>query len=690
MEWDAEYIGNSFIHKQDFRGKGHRVGSARGWDLKEFIAWDGEGITFGDLPLQVGEGMEWDGDRVRKRRPATPQNYVLLANSKGQELINKDGCATVDCFEMLLNVKQTWPQSIFVGFSFNYDVNQILKDVSEVKLRMLHKDERIWWRGYFIQWRPGRTFYLKDPMTKRSMKLYDCFGFFQKSFLQTCIDYLGHDDPNLQTIEEGKESRDIFEWEELDSHIRPYCQTELFMLVRIMNKLREEFHELDIVPGEWHGPGAIARKVFQKHSIPIDHDIPEEIQDASQFAYAGGRFEQFYMGRHPNTVWEYDIHSAYPAAAIHLPNISAGSWEFVERFEPGSFGVWDINYRADDRFTFSPLNRDRPQPLFCRSETGNISYPTEVQGWYWTPEAELVPDFVQGGYVFRPDTDDRPFAFIEELYEQRRLHKQQGNPVERSEKLALNSIYGKLAQTIGAIEGPPRWHQLEYAGYITSYTRAKIYQAIALAPDDIIASETDAVFSKVPLDLPLTTNLGDWEETIFEEITYIQSGFYYAVKDGNVVARCRGMDRDRRNGNQPVGLPYDKVVHHLERFTGQPNRPPKSLFCEQTRFIGLGYGLMTAAVWRSWDKTDKRIRLAHTDFTSKRIHLIDACPKCFSWINMAEEAHPLLWGGYSGPSYARRIPWRDLGGKQAPISEEERLEMSTTELDFTNLVDRWQ
>lgn len=689
--WDAEYIPDAGpIRTQRFTGQGHREGYTRGWNVREFIAWDGEGLTF-DEPIDVGHGIfhKEDEHETFTGHERRPQNYVLLANSKRERITNRDGLGTYDCFEMLLETKRRYPLSIFVGFAFNYDVNQILKDVPEEVLWRLHNTNAAAVGSYYVKWRPRKSFYIKHSRTGRSMILYDVFGYFQMSFLKVCEKYLGKDDPRLKTIKAGKDARELFEWGELNDFIIPYCDTELAMLVSIMDIVRNDFHAVGIDPGEWYGPGAVANKVFNKQKIPISRDIPEEVLDASQFAYAGGRFEPYYLGRHSNTVWEYDIHSAYPAAVTTLPNLKRGSWEFVRQFEPESFGVWNIDYRSEDS---EGTENNRPQPLFCRSSNGSITYPTEVQGWYWSPEANLVPSHVREGWVFRPDDDERPFIFVEGMYDQRRLLQEQGNSLERALKLILNSLYGKLAQTIGARDdGPPRWHQLEYAGYITSYTRAMIYNAIQLNPDAIIATETDAVFSTEPLDLPLSGALGDWEEIKFDEICYLQSGFYYALAGEKVISKYRGMDKDRKT-EQPLGLPYDAVLDHLHYWTGNGDVPPRPLVSNTTRFVGLGLGLRTGSVWRSWEKKSRLISLNHRPGYGKRLHNVKTCHWCQVRIDMGQRMHPTTIGGYSGKSYARALPWRSLSnsGLEAPTSWEEEWEMDSNIMDFTGDVDKWQ
>jgi hypothetical protein len=656
----------------------------RAWDYREFIAWDGEGTA-------VDGEMDIAGNTLY-----FPQPYVMLANSKGGLIKEQGGLSTRDCFELILNTKKEYPESIFVGFGFNYDINQMLADIPQECLERLYEKGTLACGGYWMEWRPRKHFIIRHRKTKRSAIIYDVFGFFQTSFLQACKEYLGADDPDLTIIEKGKEARASFSWEELDEKIIPYNKLELDMLVRVMIQLRKDLHSVGIDPSRWHGPGAIANEVLRKYCVPISRDVPEEVLDASQYAYAGGRFENFGLGRHAGSVWEYDIHSAYPAAAIQLPDLSDGAWEYVESFEPESFGVWSIEYRygnESDRY-------NRPHPLFCRSENGSISYPPEVSGWYWTPEARLVPDSVRGGWVFRRGGEAKPFAFVEGLYDERRILKSQGSSAQRALKLILNSLYGKLAQTVGGTkQKPPRWHQLEYAGYITSYTRAMIYRAISINPSAIIAAETDAVFSTEPLDLPVTDELGDWEQKEYAEITYLQSGFYYARRANDpegekIVCKYRGMDRDRKT-MQPVRLPYWKILDHLANYSGSKYQFTPDLLTYTTRFIGLGMGLKTDATWRSWPKEPKRVSLDQRPWCNKRYHLSEECPECQAGKTMFDCLHTTLVGGYAGKSFARSLPWRHVKEEKeeeswhdAPESWEEWQEMNRDFLPMEE-ADRW-
>lgn len=628
------------------------------WNEREFIAWDGEGTTpdvgtvvptlLPTLEEMQNNTTPWILETY-ENQPPRPQNYILLANSKGDYISAEHGLGTTSCLEFILDTKQRYPKSIFVGFGFNYDIAQMLKDLPPKRLVQVYRTNRTQYCNYFIEWRPRKWLTISHRPTKRSATIYDVFGFFQSSFITACQKYLGND-PRLLSVSRGKESRSTFKWEELESFILPYCRLELDFLVEIMVQLRQDFHTIGLDLAKWYGPGAVANMLFKIHGIErfMSKEIPYAVNEAAQYAYAGGRFEQFKLGCHHNTVYEYDIRNAYATAIAQLPDLSQGTWERAESFEPGSFGVWFIEYHGTSR------EANQPQPLFCRSKLGSISFPREVSGWYWTPEAALVPNSVQYGWVWRSSSEAKPFDFVPHYYQERRRYKAEKNPCERAIKAILNCMYGKMAQSVGGKDGPPKWHQIEWAGWVTSYVRAQIYNAIKLNPKAIIAAETDAVFSTEPLPLHLGDELGDWELTTFDSITYLQSGFYYATKGEEVVCRYRGMDRDRET-QQPVGLPYRAVLDHLRHRKTRQHGGTAPLLSSTTRFVNIGLALCTRSIFRSWETKDKRISLDQRPRFSKRYHL--DCIECRKGHTLADCLHPMAIGGYSGPSYKHPLPW---------------------------------
>lgn len=620
----------------------------RGKD-KRFVAWDGEGITY-------------KGDKT--------QSYVLFGASTGDSLIAEKGLSTRQCFDLLLSVESRFPDAIHVGFALQYDFNMMFRDLSNRQLWTIYKRHSCHWEGYRIEYRPGKWLSVRKHGT--TIRLFDVFGFFQSSFVVACEKYLGAEHPDLVRIREGKASRKDFAYSDLHPYITPYWEGELSLLVRLMDSLRDDLKVADIQIRSWHGPGAVANAVFRINNISIAKgESPKEVNRASQYAFAGGRFELFKAGHYAGQVWEYDINSAYPAAMAGLPNLSTGRWESVTSFERGTFGVWWCEYASIRKQGEDAIDKwNAIQPLFCRADNGNVSYPPYTRGWYWTPEAELIPEhMVKHGWVYRDD-GSKPFAFINDMYERRQEWKSQGKSAEKALKLALNSLYGKTAQRVGwTPENPtiPQWHQLEWAGYVTSLTRAKLYRASLIAPGSIVAIETDAIFSTVALPLPISKALGDFGVETFDSITYLQNGLYYATRGLETVERYRGFDRG--------SLPYRKVLDYLaivDRAKQRGKARVPSLTGVTTRFIGMGLGLRTSATWRSWTTDRKSV---HIGGGGKRVHIERWCTACRQGLPWRHNLHSVsqTTGAMFGRPYSQphALPW--LYDQERRLREEDEL-----------------
>lgn len=561
------------------------------WLTREFVAWDGEGVTRDD-------GRHY---------------YLTLANSRGDRLRSMNYLRTEAIFDFLLtrSVKGT----INVIYGASYDWNMWLSDLSRDDMEKLYRNGSLWWRGYRIEWRQGKTFHLSK--NKQTALFYDVVSFFQCAFVKACDSYLGDEFEDREMIAQNKMLRSGFRAEDLDE-IDRYNEAELRNLVKLMNELRIRLHRVGLKPARWDGPGAIAVALMGREGIP-DHlqQAPENVQPAIRHAYFGGRFEVVKFGHVERKCYEYDLNSAYPWALLDVPSLADGTWEYVSG-DPGhvDFAVYHLDYRGTN-------NPALPQPLPWRAPNGAVAYPRNVVGWYWTPEYDVCREYVRseggsldvlGAWVFRPASKVLPFAYVSSLYEQRRELKRAGDGAHVGIKLGLNSQYGKLAQQVGwrvdngELRIPP-YHQLDWAGYVTSKCRAAVLRAALGALDQVIAFETDALFTEVKLDVQEGSGLGEWEYVEFDNITYLQSGTYFADSEGVAIDKTRGVDRG--------SLTRAQVLECLR--SGEPTVPSAL-----TRFTAVGLALQTRwEHWRCWRTTPKNITLSPQ---GKRTHF--ACGAC--------------------------------------------------------------
>ena len=500
--------------------------------------------SHGKIPLAERPFIVWDGEGPRDT------GYSLLGNSEGEEICYPK-LRTEDCLQLILSSGRAHPQSIHTSFGFGYDVSNILWELPWRHLAALHKFGRTVWKDYALEHVPHKWFKVRQGKT--IVKIFDVLGFFQTSLVEALESWkigpftngAGSSLPESasgvipsvsdmaglsenEIVKRFKRLRAVFMFSEIES-IRLYMRLELKYTKLMMEALRQCFLDGGYLPKSWHGPAALAREAFTKHKVYDALTVtPVDVQIASRYAFFGGRFESFFAGRAGQKLYVADINSAYPFYCAQLPNLAAGTWRRGQAFEPGKFAVYYIDYRAKP-------DAWRPYPLPHRDKDHNVVFPHRTSGWYWAPEAELVADdpdatFREAWIFDEVDERDRPFAFLGDYYRRRQLLKRIGSPAQLVYKLVINSAYGVLAQRAGwdrQKRKPPRTHQLEHAGYITSSCRAAVFRQARLLGRNLVSIDTDGVTSLVPFTwLESSDELGGWELKEYDDGVYWQSGIY--------------------------------------------------------------------------------------------------------------------------------------------------------------------
>lgn len=629
--------------------RAHARGKALSPDLarrltgkRPFVGWDGEGITT-------------DGRH----------EYALFGCSLGME-VSAPTLHTVDCLDLLTTVEQQHPNVYHVIFAGKYDVNMILRDCHYLTLERLHRTGRAQHAGYTLGYAPGKFFRVRRHDV--SLTLFDVWAFFQSSFVKACTDYLGTD-ATIERIEEGKRRRHDFTWEDMP-YVTDYFRSELAYLVRLMDKLRSYLQTAGLNITSWHGPGAISSLMFNQQGIKRHmHPTPPEVIHVVQHAYQGGRPELTKAGAYFGLVWQNDRNSAYPAGIAQLPSLAGSTWRHVRR--PQDFEDWGI-YHVVARTTFDVARDGRPYPLFWRDRHGCVYYPRNVNGWYWGVEARLLSEFphvygewdVSEAWILT-HRNTYPFRWVTDYYEQRRAWKAAGNPAQITIRLGLNSMYGKQAQRVGAHRGgPPAWHQLEWAGWVTAANRAELYRAMMQSPATVISCATDSVFGTAPLQLPISDRLGEWDENISTGIIVLQSGVYWLRDtDGEWHAKYRGFDKGT--------ITPDMALAYLRRLDDDPTGAAR-LEAPSTRFMTWGQ-TRGGVNWRQW-RTEPR-SLEFGSVISKGGHFPEVCPQCARGESLVGTLHPLHtcglpWIGKS-MSAAHSLPWSDYGVDSMYPTEED-------------------
>lgn len=534
---------------------------------KPFIGIDGEGgdDTEGHHQYYLLTAGEW---KIATGKPLTPQ----------------------ECLGFIAALP---PDVYYVGYFFDYDVTMILRGLPPEKIaRLFDREARtqiiggegreytypVDWAGYQIDYLPHKEFKVRrftGTLDHKGKKVFtpwvvinDVGTFFQTSFVKA-LDQWDIGTPEQRAdIATGKDMRADFG--QLTEDTIKYNALEIVLLQELMESFRDVCVDIGYVPARWQGPGNLATAMLRHHGAPKNKDlnVPTHVIEAAGLAYYGGRFETTVVGSVTHDVYAYDINSAYPDALTHLPCLIHGVWETINTPSTWWGPMPGDLYLAHGTYAPNPADPCEYPGLYNfahRDKDGHIFYPTEGSGWYWSCEIEqsahqiFTPDII---YMYRKTCECAPFDWVPAIYDMRiALGKTKKGGVL---KLGLNSIYGKMAQSIGAAPyANPVW-----AGLITALTRAKL-MSISHAPDiegmdmfgtvgclcnTVLMLATDAVFTtnmlhqtatgKAGLQLfKASKKLGDWDVAKHDSLHIIQPGLYFTSI--GMPPKTRGVPRQK-------------------------------------------------------------------------------------------------------------------------------------------------
>ena len=503
-----------------------------------------------------GEGWGEDADGVQHYQVLIAANddvrYVL---DLGRPLTSNE------CFEFLCTLPQKYT---LISFSFGYDFTMMTRDLTVAQQMSLadrkSREETVPDRAtgkprqivrkvkfgpYYLDALPRKVVYINKYERESSVKLkiYDTFSFFGFGYLKVLQQWKVTTEEELAHITAGKNRRAD------DEHDRSqeieYSVLECKTLCRIMTKIRTMCVELGFPLRTWYGSGSVASALLTKYKL-ADYlgPIPQGMNDGASRAFFGGRFETATIGELTD-IHYYDIVSAYPSIIQSLPCLKCGTWRRARAYDSNAkVALWRVTWRGTGHPHWGPLP--------YRTKTGDILFPCGGTGDYWADEVCAAVAYdpktvkVTSGWIYDSACDHTPFSFVPELFQARREYKAKNDGRQLILKLALNSLYGKLAQTVGT----HTYLSSVWAGMITAGVRAKLLGAIAQAPEAVVATATDSVASRVPLDLKIGDALGEWEYKPTPTIFYIMDGFSQSETN---------TERTRTRGINPTEVVWDRL-----------------------------------------------------------------------------------------------------------------------------------
>jgi DNA polymerase type B, organellar and viral len=469
-----------------------------------------------------------DGEGVGRK----PHRYVLLACSDGDYVESRHGLSTVDCLEFLLDLGTR--DARVCGYYLSYDWTMMLQDLDDAAIFALWRPElracasgafsRVSYKDYRLHWLAG-AMWISDARDKRHVTIWDLGKYYQGPFVNAIKDWNVRPDVQ-EEIARMKKRRSLFTFREI-KNIRKYCMHECEALAEFADKLERAHTDADLKPRGWFGPGSTASVLLNRHSIAERRGIiPPPMIEPVACAFFGGRAEISRTGYVRGPIHGYDISSAYPHHISRLPCLEHGRWQRVAK-ERALTARGVVGALVHGHVRHAPGDWG---PLPVRVDNGSIVFPRAgASGWWWRDEWLAARQGWKGlefdhAYVLRKECDCQPFHFVPPLFEHRkRVGKETGEG--KILKLALNSLYGKLAQTIGRAQFASR----VWAGMITSNTRAQVLRLMLQHESlfNVLMIATDGLFSTEDIDVGKEIVLGGWEHAVHDSITLVRPGIYW-------------------------------------------------------------------------------------------------------------------------------------------------------------------
>ncbi len=574
------------------------------------------------------------------------EGAYLLLRAGDDYLHTGSNLSFVDCMDFLCDLP---PGFTYVAYFFDYDVSMMTRHLPAERLnRLMNPSLRtnpkngyqapVDIGAFQIDYRSTREFKVRRAGTKSWTVINDVGAFFQCSFVKALTSWgIGSPD-ELAKVKAGKDMRQDFTT--MDAEVIEYNNIECKLLAQLMTKFGAACRGINYLPHKWQGPGQLAASMLDYHGIPkrkdLESHIPLDLFEAGNKAYYGGRFEMTALGHVKAPLYNLDINSAYPDAIRTLPCLEHGSWS-LDDSPRGDLSLVFGTFRpaGDIRFEYSFLRDEfgadtaRVGPylygLPVRSEMGNISYPESGRGWYWLHEVEMArhQEFkVEIAWNFTKGCDHVPFDWVPALYLKRKEWEKASDTTAANMgialKLALNSLYGKLCQSVGSA---PYANPI-YASLITSLARTKLYAMVHVLSDcvnggrcghSVLSLATDGILATSTTDEGIGEGLGEWDvKVITEDTLLVQPGVTLGAQ--GLAMKTRGIPKEKAEAfRRQFAAAFKGIYGYGFRIDG----PLTKVYIPFHQFLGLKQAVAFNALDRCGTWTDLPRSYSY-DYSSKR------------------------------------------------------------------------
>lgn len=465
--------------------------------------------------------------------------------------------------------------------------------------------------------------------------------------------------------------------EENHAEIREYAKRDVSLTRRLTVEVLGRCEVVNVPAGRPVSTGYLAAEFIRNRLDTKPGWGPSWVQALSWDAYAGGRFEVYERGE-VGRVAGPDINSAYPAVMSRLPDPGTLRWRrdpdaSVDALRAAEWGVVRAEVTTDPE--------RRIQPFAVKSPEGVVTYPA-LDGYEVTTlipiflhalDAGIVTDYdvTNAALGYECDRTERPFDFFSDLYQERkRLEANGKGKAGNMLKIAMNSMYGKTAQTtlkarvveerispeeaasepyerFMTVDGVPLVVSQEAGGlfnpflasHITGLTRLQLHEAVLSEglEDDTILLATDCImvredaYDASAFNERLGDTLGEWDFDYRGSAYVIGSGVYEVDHGDGLKMATRGFREaqveslraaSEAAGDEPIPIESTRPITLGEAFAS-----------------GQRYDVADVGRFRSDENTQRSLT---ADFDSKRDWPTES-PTFGDLLSGAEYGEPLVF-----------------------------------------------
>lgn len=579
---------------------------------------------------------------------------------------------TNQILQELLSAK--WRDKMCMWFNIGFDAEVFISGFNEhlaQELRIENKTEIHTgpYEGVTIKYIKGKLLELKDEHGN-STTHYDIGNIVRGSLDNCAEEWLG---------ETKDESMDVTRFDEpayRETHMQDiikYAKIDSELTRDLADTVTKKAESLDIPMGRPVSTGYMAAE-FARDRLNRKPGISQSwMQSMAWESYAGGRFEVYERGS-VGDVCGPDINSAYPAVLAKLPDPASLTWErrsnaTLEDIRNADYGFVTVTLTTVDDRRIMPFV-EKIDDKVCYPAMSDHTITTLIPTFLFALENDYITDFTihNASLGFENKDTEYPFSFIKDIYAERKQLEANDRPLAGLMlKIALNSLYGKLAQTTlkqylldesididevneergeqyKSIDGLSILQRQEagsmfnpfLASYITGLTRLELHKAVVESDleSDTVLLATDCImidgnaYEQSNFEQHLGDTLGEWDFDYRGSAFVVGSGVYEVDMGTCQKKYCENYDttdcdifghshKTATRGFKEAELTDDGLLGEAKRCRNEP------ISITSTRPITLGEAMAQGSNYTVADigtflAEDENERKLNADFDTKR------------------------------------------------------------------------